>query len=459
MTETQNKIVDDILIMFDIQEGSTGNPDTNESYGDSEGKGKIPFEESLADYGDAIKTEAKDVIELQIKSEPQKTEPVKIVEHKSSTPGPETPKVIEHRSPTSGSETPKVVDRPYILDMISTESPGIPKIEEKSGKDLIKESISPTPESIDTNELDEASGDDIFATVETKTEEKADIKGSNENSVSYGLEKTPEKQKNAEESPQEPIPFDSPIVGEDGSPTETGSETKMNTLDTSLPQGWLLNSPSDKFRSFYQAKAEILKDLLEDGEILFTVYRKELSEAKVDPYVSSFDSDEITRRMGDAVKWTSRIAYIFVKVSTQLCIGERGLELLRGVLARIEYEKPKERNEGIVFEHMRDLEMYVAKMKSLSNITEFTIKMLEKAWNTLSRQLSVILGDKDKIEKHETGRSLYTKSSAPSLGTQGSSVSETSKTGDNISGIEGTTQELSIQQVKGSQTVEWDAIK
>ncbi len=428
----KKKQVEDIEKMFGIDSTASSESDSNEGYNSSSDQSKVAFEQSIDEFGDAIKAESGDLPELEAKNPPAKIEPPK------PEPKPE----------------PKV----------ESSKPEPAKVEQKSASNLVEEVL------IESSNSGLTDSDNIFAEIETKEEENVDIGGKSNESASeisdkdVEMEPAPEKVKSAEESPKETVPFDTPEnIGEEGQ-TETEKSAATSAMDTiSIPSqdGWILNCPSPKFSAFYRYKAQTLSEIIQyGGKIDVDKYRRELSEARIETHVDSFDPNVITKKMSEVVSWLERLSPVFCDICSQLYKADIGVTMLRGVLARIEYEKPKERNEGLVFEHLRDFEYYTKDLKGLAEIADLTIKRLNKGWDTLSRQLSVVLGEKEKVERQENiGKAPHDRriSISSSFGTQSHPASGDSAT-DDADGIEGPVQQSSKELPKGSQVCEWDDI-
>jgi transcriptional antiterminator Rof (Rho-off) len=88
-----------------------------------------------------------------------------------------------------------------------------------------------------------------------------------------------------------------------------------------------------------------------------------------------------------------RIKNISLKCNVQYFVWKRWIEkdMLKGYLARVEYIKPAIKQEGLVMEHMRDLEFYYAQLEALYNNCYKVEKTLEAAYDTLSRRVSICM--------------------------------------------------------------------
>ena len=64
-------------------------------------------------------------------------------------------------------------------------------------------------------------------------------------------------------------------------------------------------------------------------------------------------------------------------------------------MARTEYEKPVVRQGGVIYEHMRDMEIYYSRLHTLHVSVMQVLKNLEAAFECLSRQITISLQSKD----------------------------------------------------------------
>ncbi len=88
-----------------------------------------------------------------------------------------------------------------------------------------------------------------------------------------------------------------------------------------------------------------------------------------------------------------RIKNISLKCNVQYFVWKRWIEkdMMKGYLAMIQYIKPAIKQEGLVLEHMRDLEYYYAQLEALYNNCSKVEKTLEAAYDTLSRRVSICM--------------------------------------------------------------------
>lgn len=163
------------------------------------------------------------------------------------------------------------------------------------------------------------------------------------------------------------------------------------SLITKVSTRWKLISPELKFNKFYEEKASVLSNyLLKGDEIPFDKYFEELGEASVDIDVPIWDSEEVGRRITLVQKWRDRIKAIQLHVNKQYFVWSRFIDLLSGVLARVDYEKPAERQKGVTYEHLSDFEGYFGALEGLHNSCQAVNKHLDAAYNSLSRQAAIV---------------------------------------------------------------------
>lgn len=177
-------------------------------------------------------------------------------------------------------------------------------------------------------------------------------------------------------------------------PVVTKIEENVSHVTVSKPQltglsgKWLLKSPSEKYDNFYEEKRSLLtNDLLKDGEIPFDDYYRELSNANVDVNVSTYDAEEVGRRITEVMQHRDRIKHIQLYVNSQYFVWKQFMELLPGLIARIEYERGKQ--EGIVYEHLKDMYSYFGSLDGLHKSCEMVSKHLDAAYASLSRQVAI----------------------------------------------------------------------
>jgi hypothetical protein len=173
---------------------------------------------------------------------------------------------------------------------------------------------------------------------------------------------------------------------------------------------WLLRSPGPKYDRLYHEKQIALgngsRSILKGGEIKFDEWFEELANSNIDITVKTFDPRDIHEKMQQVQQLRTRVEYIRLRVSQQYHHWERFIELFHGVLCRTEYERGKQ--EGLYYEHLRDMEHYFCSLKSLYKAAEGVMRTLDGAFECLSRQVTILLPMKE-IERHSNGASVAAK--------------------------------------------------
>ena len=210
------------------------------------------------------------------------------------------------------------------------------------------------------------------------------------------VNEVPEVVKEPEPEPEPEL--DVPLSRSAVSP-ELKSEAEVDTLSIKNNiklDDWNLESPSPKFDSFYSEKRNILQELMSfGGRRNFKRYIKELVAAKVEVSVSLYDCPAIHMKMQEVQAWRNRVKEI--QMDCRYLKVEKAVELLVGLLARVEYIKPTQKQAGVVYEHLGDLELYCAELKDVYKSAEIIDKNLDSAYDCLSRQLTLAMPQKDRV--------------------------------------------------------------
>ena len=164
----------------------------------------------------------------------------------------------------------------------------------------------------------------------------------------------------------------------------TGTQIAVENED-----GWLLESPAPKYNQFYAEKKWILPRILRGGKIPVDKFRKELSEAYVDTKVEMYDYELISQKMTEIRNWQTRVLQMRGHVLVQFYNWKRTVELFHGVLARAEYAKPAICQQGVIYNHMRDMEMYLADLQYLHDFTKELGANLVSQFESMSRQVTL----------------------------------------------------------------------
>lgn len=174
-------------------------------------------------------------------------------------------------------------------------------------------------------------------------------------------------------------------------------------------QWFLVNDIADsKYDNFYEEKAYAVRDIISNGgPIPFRQYTKELINSSVDMSDAySFDKEIVYQKMNEVRRHRDRVQEMAIHCNSQSFPCSRYVDLFHGVLARVEYEKPVVKQDGLVYEHMKDLEIYNAKLESLTKSTDQVLKTLMLAFDLLSRQLTIIIsGYTRDVESRQAGAS------------------------------------------------------
>jgi hypothetical protein len=154
---------------------------------------------------------------------------------------------------------------------------------------------------------------------------------------------------------------------------------------------WSIESPSELYDSFYNIKRNHI-DTFSGGEQLdFDSLYAELFGAKVDTSTEVLDQYILVEKMDAVMQCIERVAMIQVQINQQHFVWKRFVELLRGALARVQYLKPVLKQDGLILEHMGDVEFYSDRLLAIKNSANDVMGTLEKAFESLSRKVSIML--------------------------------------------------------------------
>lgn len=322
----------------------------------------------------------------------------------------------ESKTPTLEVQKKESIDS--INNINDIESP-----KSEIAEEIIKESVSISNDEQEYSEND-IDIDDIFASSslskeeipvdncidkevgvdKDRVEDEGETLHTKETQDESSQEKTLETTK--EQLSKKVIPFDSAEneIGVEELPQEAASSKvnvniKENVRIVNGKFQWLLNCPNERFIPFYTAKAESLQDMLPSGQINFDKYGADLKSSFINLTLDSNDLDDLCKKMNDLQQSRERVVEIILHVDSQYYVWERFLDLMRGVLARSQYEKPVLKQEGVVFVHMRDMELYYAKLRGIHNTGSLVLKNIDMAWETLSRRVTISMGDRDREVK------------------------------------------------------------
>lgn len=181
---------------------------------------------------------------------------------------------------------------------------------------------------------------------------------------------------------------------------EPKSSNEVSVVNSSNPlyeqkfddDGWYLSPPSPMFNHFYVEKASLINHIIKNGRpIDFDKFTLELKNSSVSTNIEITDMKGMSDRLTKIQDLLDRVVQIKIQATSQCVAFKRGVELLRGVLAKVTYEKPAARQDGVIYDHMRDIEMYAAKLESLEQNAKDVYHNLLEAKEILSRKISISL--------------------------------------------------------------------
>jgi len=156
--------------------------------------------------------------------------------------------------------------------------------------------------------------------------------------------------------------------------------------------GWYLTPPSPMFKHFYEEKFSFIRHLTKNGKPLhFDKLNAELKLSTVSTNVELMDLKGMSDKLNIIQSFMDRVVHIKIQATGQFASAKRGVELLRGVLAKVSYEKPAARQDGVIYDHMRDIEMYSSQLESLEQNAKDVYHNLLEAKEIISRKISICL--------------------------------------------------------------------
>ena len=222
-----------------------------------------------------------------------------------------------------------------------------------------------------------------------------------------------------------------------------------------LPSGeisWLTVPPNARFNNFYKQKVSIIKEILKDKQIPFEKYENELRNSYCGVRSSIYDLPQLYNNMSEVHKIRDRVCQIRTEINSQYFKFERITELLRGLLARTLYERGKQ--EGVQFEHMRDVELYLESLRSLYKIADIIHKNLDAASELLSRQVTIA------TTARPPNRNIETSPSHPNETYIHKEVPEELTGYDTLPVGSGSTEKSNVKRkpVQGVKSTTWDEV-
>jgi len=154
---------------------------------------------------------------------------------------------------------------------------------------------------------------------------------------------------------------------------------------------WNIESPSELYDEFYRIKADKINTFSGGEQLDFARLYQDLYSTSVDTSTEILDKDILMEKLDLVVQGINRVAMIQVQVNQQQFVWKRFVELLRGALARVQYLKPVLKQDGLQLEHMGDVEFYSERLNALKDSAHDCMKNLERAFEAVSRKVSVML--------------------------------------------------------------------
>lgn len=346
-----------------------------EEYGNSLDS-KEPFEELVSELNDNIKeTKNKGTV---LKTEDSKTEDAHdIIKEMMSENDGDKKDLKEKDIPNSNSEDKNDEIKESCMEDFDV------LIEPKETKDT-----QDVIESVDEfhNKLKE----NFDTIVESENNKEQTNKETQKSIESTDLSKDEIKSKSEESKPEsEESKPESLNDKEENTIDKVGVENKLITEDGDVK--WSLESPSAMYDSFYEQKKRVLESCLAGGQVEYNLWSRELEEAQVNVVTEVFDQQVIINQMEAVQQFRNRVKYLGVRINNQYFLFDRFVPLLRGYLARIQYLKPVLKQEGLILEHMGDIEMYFERLRGLHKSVADTEKNLAAAYDMLSRKVTICM--------------------------------------------------------------------
>jgi len=156
--------------------------------------------------------------------------------------------------------------------------------------------------------------------------------------------------------------------------------------------GWMLTPPAPMYSRFYDEKGAFIRNITSNGRPLdIDKLVAELKNSSVSTNVELTDLVGMGEKLTKIQDYLDRVVQIKIQATSQCSACKRGVELLRGVLAKVSYEKPAARQDGVIYDHMRDVEMYAARIESLEQSAKDVYHNLLEAKEILSRKISIAI--------------------------------------------------------------------
>lgn len=264
----------------------------------------------------------------------------------------------------------------------------------KTDKDTILDSVPSVDDDFDTeDDLSLVSNEtDPFASMDDEVEDKTDSEVKNEQEDKEDKEDEVENEDPEQEEEQKVEEIEE--IDED---VEEEVATEAEEVYSGVEFGrkeqggrWLLKSPESSLNEFYAAKEDVIRHILPGGEVPFNRYRQDMLDARVDMR-TTYNQHELSDRMHLIQSHKDRLKEIQLHISSQLFKWDRAVEMLRGKLYHYKPTKPASAFDGVVYDHLRDMEFYYAELKGINTAAEQVSRTLDSAYNCLSRQVTITM--------------------------------------------------------------------
>ena len=240
-----------------------------------------------------------------------------------------------------------------------------------------------------------------------KKEEEEEIINIDDNDIDFDI--LPEEKKDTSNKEEEIIVIDD----DNDNIEEVKEEVKDTNREVKIINGevqWILDSPVPMYRKFYDRKRELV-EVYTGKQLDFRALNDELGNASVNVTDEIFDQEIVRKKMEEVQQYRERVKQISIRCNVQYFLWKRWIEkdMLKGCLSRVEYLKPAIKQEGLVLEHMGDLEYYYSQLEALYNNCYRVEKTLEAASEMLSRKVSICMELKPRDRYDRSNQNSYNK--------------------------------------------------
>lgn len=152
---------------------------------------------------------------------------------------------------------------------------------------------------------------------------------------------------------------------------------------------WIIKSPSRLYDPFYKVKIEFIQHLSNREQLNFDKLSQEISECSVDMNDESYNSKNYQKKMATVHQYRERLRKVQLECNVQYFLWKRFIELLRGCLSRVQYERPVIKQDGLYHEHLRDVEYYFCRLEALYIGLEEAMRTLDGAFFCLKSAIQI----------------------------------------------------------------------